>query len=139
MNGCELAISLILACNCSSTPFPFPLYYTDLLAAHSNIPAWETPRMEEPSRLQSAGSQNSPTELMDRAPEQRAEGWRPSQEAYRRIRCHRSLLPQGGALGNRLKQALRPDPGGNLPRRPSGPPTFAPTSPQGPYSRDSGT
>ena len=35
------------------------------IVTHSSILAWEIPWIEEPSRLQSMGSQNSPTEFMD--------------------------------------------------------------------------
>ena len=33
------------------------------MAAHSNILAWEIPRIEEPGRIQSMGSQKSQTQL----------------------------------------------------------------------------
>ena len=35
------------------------------IAAHSSVLAWETPRIEEPVKLQSMGSQKSQTRLSD--------------------------------------------------------------------------
>ena len=35
------------------------------IAAHSSVLAWETPRIEEPGKLQSMGSQESQTGLSD--------------------------------------------------------------------------